>query len=133
MNDEEQEQEQESKPEIVSKTIKLAGDKDNCGHCAEGDNFFREKASEADTKYQYVSMDSDLGKKIADNVEPNDNGNVPIPVIEYCKTIKEDPDDSPREVCDYIEGFSKNDWDNKLNYKRENIVDDEVDEIFGND
>ena len=126
-------EEPEPKPEIVSKTIKLAGDKDNCGHCAEGDKFFQEKAPEADFKYEYVSMESDLGKKITENVEPNDNGNVPIPVIEYCKTIKEDPQDAPREVCDYIEGFHKSDWDQKLNYKRENIVDDEIDEIFGND
>jgi hypothetical protein len=125
--------ENESKPEIVSKTIKLAGDKDNCGHCAEGDKFFNEKSTEAGFKYQYVPMESDEGKKIADNVEANDNGNVPIPVIEYCKTIKEEPGDEPRQVCDYIEGFHKSDWDNRLNYKRENVVDDEIDEIFGND
>jgi hypothetical protein len=122
---------EDEKPKVVGKTIRLAGDVDNCGHCKEGDSFFKENAPKADAKYEYYHIESDKGKEIADNLDAGPKGSVPIPAIEYCKTIQEG--DNKEEKCDYVEGFSKNDWDDKLNYKRPNDVDEEIDELFGED
>lgn len=121
------------KPKVVSKEINLAGDKANCNVCKEADEFFSSKATEADTLYNYNDMESTEGKRIAEEVEPSDSGNIPIPAIEYCKTVKESEDAEPEKICDYVTGFNKSDWDTKLNYKKANDVDDEIDDIFGKD
>lgn len=120
---------EDTKPKIVNKTIRLAGDVENCGHCKEGDSFFKENATKADAKYEYYHIESDKGKQIADNLEAGPEGSLPIPAIEYCKTIEDG--DSKEEKCDYVEGFEKKDWDDKLNYKRPNDVDEEIEELFG--
>jgi hypothetical protein len=122
----------EDKPKILGKTIRLAGDKDNCGHCKDGDEFFKEVAPKAGATYEYYHIESDKGKQIADNLDLGPGGSYPIPAIEYCKTV-EDPEEGKKELCDYVEGFKKNDWDQNLNYKKPNDVDDEIDELFGED
>ena len=121
--------EEDDKPKVVAKTIRLAGDVDSCGHCAEGDKFFKENAAKAGANYEYYHIESEKGKQIAENLDEGPEGSVPIPAIEYCKTIK-DGDDT-EEKCDYVEGFSKSDWDSNLNYKKPNDVDEEIDELFG--
>lgn len=128
-NDEQQEQEE--KPILLGTKIRLSGDKDNCGHCKEGDEFFSTKAPEAGAKYEYYHIETPKGKEIAENVGIDDDGNVPLPSIEYCKSVKEG--DDVEEKCDYISGFNKKDWDEKLNYRKPNSVDEELDEIFGED
>ena len=122
-------EDENEKPKVLGTKIRLAGDKENCGVCKEGDEFFREKATEAGAKYEYYHIESPEGKKIADNVGSGPNGSIPIPAIEYCKEIKDG--DTKEEKCDYVEGFHKKDWDDRLNYKRPNDVDDEIDELFG--
>ena len=122
---------EDDKPKVGKTTIRLAGDKDNCGVCKEGDEFFRDKASEAGATYQYYHIESEEGKKIAENVDSGPSGSIPIPAIEYCKEIKEG--DQTEQKCDYVEGFSKKDWDDKLNYKRPNDVDEEIEELFGDE
>lgn len=124
---------EEYEPKIVSKEINLAGDRDNCNVCKESDEFFSSKAPEVGTTYNYSNMESEEGKRIRANIEPDKSGDIPIPVIEYCKTIQEDKDSEPKKVCDYLTGFNKNEWDSNLNYKKRNEVDDEIDEIFGDD
>ena len=121
--------EEESKPKLLGTTIRLSGDKDNCSHCKEADSFFTENAKDG-AKYEYHHIESEKGKQIADNL--NDDGNVPLPSIEYCKEIKNEEGEK-EEKCDYISGFNKKDWDSNLNYKRDNTVDDELDDIFGED
>src|SRR5215207_5044550 len=125
------EEEEEDKPKVLGTKIRLAGDKDNCGVCKEGDEFFTENASKAGAKYEYYHIESDKGKQIADNIGSGPNGTVPIPAIEYCKDIKDG--DNVEEKCDYVEGFSKKDWDSKLNYTKPNDVDEEIEELFGDD
>lgn len=122
--------EDSNKPKVINKTIRLAGDKDNCGYCDEGNKFFEEYAPKTNTTYEYHHIDSDKGKEIASNLDEGPNGGVPIPAIEYCKTI--DNDGKQEEICDYVEGFKKNDWDtSSLNYKKPNEVDEELEELFG--
>lgn len=121
--------EDENKPKVLGTKIRLAGDKENCGHCKEGDDFFTQKAKEAGATYEYYHIESDKGKQIAENVGEGPKGSVPIPAIEYCKEIKDG--DEVEEKCDYVEGFHKSDWDDKLNYKRPNDVDEEIEELFG--
>ena len=123
--------EKDDKPKVTNTTIRLAGDKDNCGHCDEGDKFFKENAAKAGANYEYYHIESDKGKAIADNLDAGPEGSLPIPAIEYCKTI--DNKGEKEEKCDYVEGFSKSDWDDKLNYKRPNDVDEEIEELFGED
>jgi hypothetical protein len=122
--------EEEEKPKVLGKTIRLAGDKDSCGHCKDGDSFFTEWAPKTNTNYEYYHIESDKGKKIAENLDEGPNGGIPIPAIEYCKTV-DDGKGEKKELCDYVEGFKKNDWDQDLNYKKPNDVDDEIDELFG--
>ena len=120
----------DDKPTKVSKpTIRMAGDIDNCGHCKESDSFFKENAPKAGANYEYYHVESDKGKAITDNLDAGPEGSVPIPAIEYCKTI--DKDGEKEEKCDYVEGFTKGDWDKSLNYKKANSVDSEIDELFG--
>lgn len=121
------------KPKVVSQEISIAGDKENCNICKEADAFFAKNSVETGVKYTYNPMESSEGKRISSEVDANDKGNIPIPVIEYCKTVKEGEDAPPEKLCDYVTGFNKSDWDSKLNYKRQNEVDDEIDEIFGDD
>ena len=121
--------ENEDKPKVVGKTIRLAGDVENCGHCKEGDNFFKETAKTAGANYEYYHIESDKGKQIADNLDAGPEGSIPIPAIEYCKTVENNGE--KEEKCDYVEGFSKSDWDSSLNYKKPNNVDEEIDELFG--
>lgn len=120
----------DDKPKVTNTTIRLAGDVDNCGHCKDGDTFFKENAPIAGANYEYYHIESDKGKAIADNLDAGPEGSLPIPAIEYCKTI-ENKDGEKDEKCDYVEGFSKSDWDSKLNYKKPNDVDEEIDELFG--
>lgn len=129
---------EEKKPKIIGKKISLAGDVDACGHCKEGDEFFKTKATTVggDTAYSYHHIESEEGKDIASNIAEEaeaDDGIYPIPAIKYCKTVKEDEESEPEEICDYIQGFNKNDWDEQLNYKKKNTVDEEIDELFGED
>lgn len=127
INDEEEE---ENKPKLLGTRIRLAGDKDNCNICKTGDEFFSENAPKAGARYEYYHIESDKGKEIAENLG-SDSKNIPIPAIEYCKEV--DEGEGPREVCDYVEGFSKKDWDSKLNYVKRNDVDEELEELFGED
>jgi hypothetical protein len=131
-NDDDKDEEKNKKPKVVEKNIRLAGDKDSCGHCLEGDKFFSEYAPKTGANYQYYHIESDKGKQIAENLDAGPNGGIPIPAIEYCKTV-EDPTKGgeKKELCDYVEGFNKNDWSDKLDYKKPNDVDDEIDELFG--
>ena len=118
------------KPKVTNTTIRLAGDKENCGVCKDGDEFFRDNASKVGANYEDHHIESERGKDIAGNIEEGPNGTVPIPAIEYCKTI-DNKDGEKEEKCDYVEGFSKSDWDSNLNYKKPNDVDEEIDELFG--
>lgn len=127
------ENENEDKPKVVGKTIRLAGDKDNCGYCEEGDKFFTEYAPKTGTNYEYYHIESEKGKEIADKFDDGPNGGKPIPAIEYCKTV-EDPEEGKKELCDYVEGFKKGDWNqDTLDYKRPNDVDQEIEELFGDE
>jgi intein/homing endonuclease len=99
-------------------------------NCLEGDKFFSEYAPKTGANYQYYHIESDKGKQIAENLDAGPNGGIPIPAIEYCKTV-EDKGGEKKELCDYVEGFNKNDWSDKLDYKKPNDVDDEIDELFG--
>ncbi len=124
-------EENDDKPKVVGKTIRLAGDVDNCGHCKDGDSFFKENAKTAGANYEYYHIESDKGKQIADNLDSGPEGSIPIPAIEYCKTVENNGE--KEEKCDYVEGFSKGDWDSNLNYKKPNNVDSEIEELFGDD
>ena len=118
-----------NKVKVGKPTIRLAGDVDNCGHCKEGDSFFKDTASKVGANYEYYHIESDKGREIADKLEAGPDDSLPIPAIEYCKTV--DKDGEKEEKCDYVEGFSKGDWDSNLNYKRPNNVDEEIEELFG--
>ena len=86
---------------IVADSIELAGNRDECGHCEEGDKFFSKEAAAhpGTVQYQYWHEGTPQEQEIR-------QGKDFYPVIRHCKVNEK----GEKIQCKLVDGFNPDDW-----------------------
>ena len=102
---------QENVPESEIE-IKLIGDKEDCSHCDEGNQFFSKYADDKKIKYTYVNIDSDEGKQYLQSKGIKEGDEYKIPAIKACKIEQVEVDGAKKRVkkCGEVDNFDANTW-----------------------